>query len=166
MCMWVCFFIYIFFYLSSVCFLMIELFYSQSVRTDSKHVLQGGIKFNFSEFILIFDLVFGLYCSGQQSRQNKETKSYYQLTFDFFFMKDGNIGTVLSVCELIVNMWDDYHIGGSVICMSLCINNLNSFLIIPSCTRKRSLSCRHQWLVGPSIILPTRNVFKWWIFNN
>ena len=50
--------------------------------------------------------------------------------------------------------------GGSDIFMTLCIINLNSLHINPSCTRKRSLSCRHQWLVCPSIIRPTRNVFK------
>ena len=44
--------------------------------------------------------------------------------------------------------WEFWH------CMALCIINLNSLLIIPSCTRKGSLSCRHQWLIGPSIILP------------
>jgi len=32
--------------------------------------------FIFSEFILIFDLVFGFYCSEQKSRQNMEIKSY------------------------------------------------------------------------------------------
>ena len=44
--------------------------------------------------------------------------------------------------------------GGSDIFMTLCIINLNSLHINPSCTRKRSLSCRHQWLIVPSIILP------------
>jgi hypothetical protein len=38
--------------------------------------IQAGIKLSFSEFILIFDLVFGFYCSGQKSRQNTEIKSY------------------------------------------------------------------------------------------
>jgi hypothetical protein len=51
------------------------------------------------------------------------------------------------VCELIVNLWNDTgndHTESSDIFMALCIINLNSLLIIPSCTRKRSLSCRHQ----------------------
>jgi len=51
------------------------------------------------------------------------------------------------VCELIVYLYNDTgndHTEGSDICMALCIINLNSLLIIPSCTRKRSLSCCHQ----------------------
>ena len=56
-----------------------------------RFLVQVGIKLNFSEFILIFDLVFGFYCSGQKSRQNMEIKSYRHL---IFFMKDGSIGTV------------------------------------------------------------------------
>ena len=55
--------------------------------------VEAGIKFNFSEFIFIFDLVLGFYCSGQKSRKNTEIKSYWRL---IFFMKDGSIGTVLS----------------------------------------------------------------------
>jgi hypothetical protein len=36
-------------------------------RQDMDHFLeQAGIQVNFSEFILIFDLVFGFYCSGQK----------------------------------------------------------------------------------------------------
>ena len=58
-----------------------------------RFLVQAGIKLNFSEFILIFDLVIGFYCSGQKSRQNMEIKSYWYL---IFFMKDGSIGTVLS----------------------------------------------------------------------
>jgi hypothetical protein len=38
--------------------------------------VQAGIKFNFSEFIFIFDLLLRFYCSGQKSRQNMEIKSY------------------------------------------------------------------------------------------
>jgi hypothetical protein len=38
--------------------------------------VQVGIKLNFSEFIFIFNLVFGFDCSGQKSRQNTEIKSY------------------------------------------------------------------------------------------
>ena len=46
-------------------------------RQDMDHFLvQAGIQVNFSEFILIFDLVFGFYCSGQKQRQNTEIKSY------------------------------------------------------------------------------------------
>jgi hypothetical protein len=41
-----------------------------------RFLVQAGIKLNFSEFILIFDLVFGFYCSGQKSKQNMEIKSY------------------------------------------------------------------------------------------
>jgi hypothetical protein len=41
-----------------------------------RFLVQAGIKLNFSEFILIFDLVIGFYCSGQKSRQNMEIKSY------------------------------------------------------------------------------------------
>ena len=39
-------------------------------------LVQVGIKLNFSEFILIFDLVFGFYCSVQKWRQNMKIKSY------------------------------------------------------------------------------------------
>ena len=39
-------------------------------------LVQVGIKLIFSEFNLIFDLVFGFYCSMQKSRQNMEIKSY------------------------------------------------------------------------------------------
>ena len=95
---------------------------------------------------------------------------YIYIYFSFFsLLFNDRIIVFKKVCELIVNLWNDTgndHTGGSDIFMALCINNLNSFLIIPSCTRKRSLSCRHQWLVGPSIILPIRNVFKLWIFNS
>ena len=66
------------------------------------------------------------------------------------------------MCELIVYLYNDTgndYTEGSDICMALCIINLNSLLIIPSCTRKGSLSCRHQWLIGPSIILPSPS--KW-----
>ena len=33
-------------------------------------------KFNLLEFIFIFDVVFGFYCSVQKSRENTEIKSY------------------------------------------------------------------------------------------
>jgi hypothetical protein len=93
---------------------------------------------------------------------------YIYISF-FSLLFNDRIIVLKKVCELIVNLWNDTgndHTGGSDIFMSLCIINLNSLLIIPSCTRKQSLSCHHQWLVGPSIILPTRNAFKWWIFNS
>jgi hypothetical protein len=69
------------------------------------------------------------------------------------------------MCELIVYLCNDTgndHTGGSDICMALYIINLNSVLIIPACTRKLPLSCRHEMISrsGSSIILPTRNVFK------
>jgi hypothetical protein len=57
-----------------------------------RFLVQAGIKFNFSEFISIFNLVFGFYFSGQKSRQNMDIKSYRHL---IFFITDGSIGTVL-----------------------------------------------------------------------
>ena len=43
--------------------------------------VEAGIEFNFSEFIFIFDLVLGFYCSGQKSRKNTEIKSCWHLIF-------------------------------------------------------------------------------------
>ena len=75
----------------------------------------------------------------------------YIYFFSFFsLLFNDRIYFIQKVCELIVNLWNDTgidHTGGSDICMALCIINFNSLLIIPSCTRKRSLSCHHQWLV-------------------
>ena len=44
---------------------------------ELKILLQAGIKFNFSEFISIFNLVFGFYFTGQ----NMEIKSYRHWIF-------------------------------------------------------------------------------------
>ena len=60
---------------------------------------------------------------------------------------------IRKVCELVVYLCNDTgndHTGSSDISVTLCIINLNSLLIIPSCTRKRSLSCHHQWSARPS----------------
>jgi len=57
-------------------------------------LVEVGSKFNLLECIFIFDVVFGFYCSVQQSTQNTEIKSYWQL-FCLFNMDDGSIGTVL-----------------------------------------------------------------------
>ena len=39
-------------------------------------LVEEGTKFNLLEFICIFIVVFGLYCSVQKSRQNTEIKAY------------------------------------------------------------------------------------------
>jgi hypothetical protein len=70
---------------------------------------------------------------------------------------------IQKVCELIVYLCNDTGndpTGGSDIFMTLCIINLNSLLIIPSCTRKKSLSCRHQWLVHHSS--HTKCLIEYW----
>ena len=38
--------------------------------------VEVGTKFNLLEFIFIFDVGFGLYCSVQKSRQNTEIKAH------------------------------------------------------------------------------------------
>jgi len=49
-------------------------------------LVEVGSKFNLLECIFIFDVVFGFYCSVQQSRQNTEIKSYWQLFFYLIWM--------------------------------------------------------------------------------